>query len=322
VTKDASDGQQQLASFACDLSMSLITLHASGTGLLFADHRFDLPTNTAMARVLRSRGRKREAEDELQQEGLVEPVEPQLRTQPQGDSDDDAPEEVTLATGRAQADERRRQERSTVAAQQESVRRKRQQQHEAAAARKRAREAVAKEAQQEPLQQDRKWQEGAATDPAALGYALPPSEDLLPTELLKELANQSKYVAPCSRIVACSAFAVHRLRSSWHTDPAGALMLLLRAPSLPQVSTADALNSSLQAAAAGKKKKKKAAKQEFKKGPMIVKTLKAVEEQAAGRSTTSLVQDASAVRMFCWTHACDGPAAGTVRATLPRTPCC
>jgi hypothetical protein len=74
------------------------------------------------------------------------------------------------------------------------------------------------------------------------------------------------------------------------------LMLLLRAPSLPQVSAADALNSSLQAAAAaGKKKKKKAAKQEFKKGPLVVKTLKAVAEQAAGRGTTNLVQDASAV---------------------------
>jgi hypothetical protein len=147
-----------------------------------------------MARVLRSRGKKRGAEDELQQEGLVESVEPQLRTQPQEDSDDDAPEEVTLAAGRAQADERRRQERSTVAAQQESARRKRQQQHEAAAERKRAREA-AKEAQQEPLQQDRLQQERAATDPTALGYALPPPEDLLPTELLKELANQSKCVA-------------------------------------------------------------------------------------------------------------------------------
>jgi hypothetical protein len=139
-----------------------------------------------MARVLRSRGKKRGAEDELEE---LEPVQPKLQAEPQEDSDDDAPEEVTLAQGRAQADERRRQERSTVAAQQETLKRRRQQQHEAATARKREREA-AKEAQQAPLQQ--RTDEHAAADPADLGYALPPSEDLLPTELLKELASQSK----------------------------------------------------------------------------------------------------------------------------------
>jgi hypothetical protein len=58
------------------------------------------------------------------------------------------------------------------------------------------------------------------------------------------------------------------------------LVMLLRAASKSQASTVR--DSRTQPAAAPIVKKKKAVKQEFKKGPMIVKTLKAVEQQAAG----------------------------------------
>lgn len=208
-------------------------------------------------------------------------------------SDGEAPEEVTLAAGRAEADERRRSERGSRAAAMQHEKARRRQQEErrqqlVKEQKERRREAVATEAQQPRI--DAAAAAGADEDPidaaTRLGYALPSPLDLLPEDVLQAMAQQERWGGG----LLCVHTSYIMLRTYVHFTPHVCPMLLLswfRDPTMspgavPATSSRQAGKGAGSESPGSAPKRRRQVMMEVKKGPVLVKAWAAVEKQAKG----------------------------------------